>query len=288
MIQFDQIYAVDGSGAVRGAKRKRPVYRLTPASGAITWCDAPSGLLSFIRENALGGRSGSALLVVDVPIGLPEGFAEVYAGHGSFADWLLAQRSRTRASFVNKAVSQQHAAAPFVDFAGKGDKSRGRFPLRRCDVISGAESVYWCVGGRQVGKAALQFWFDVLIPLLIEHRTDVAVWPFEDLSRARLVIAECYPALLTKRVWGRRVVKSNPSDVAEAIARSDDARDGTEERTRLHAAASEDDFDALSVCLALRSALRDGTDILAAPDCARPHEGWIVLLDDSEAATTTT
>jgi hypothetical protein len=27
------------------------------------------------------------------------------------------------------------------------------------------ESLYWCVGGKQVGKAAVQFWRDTLVPL---------------------------------------------------------------------------------------------------------------------------
>lgn len=39
----------------------------------------------------------------------------------------------------------------------------------------------------------------------------------------------------------------------------------------------EDDFDAFSVCMAVRKALRDGVDILAAPEAARPYEGWILL-----------
>lgn len=286
MNRFEQIYAVDGSGAAKGAERKRPVYRLTPADGTISWSEATSGLLSFVREKVLGSDGGPALLAVDVPIGLPEGFAEVYAGHASFVDWLLAAQ-RARADLIADGVASQCATKPFVQVRKNDKKNDGRFPLRRCDAISGAESVYWCVGGKQVGKAAMQFWLDVLVPLLVEHPKDVAVWPFEDVAGKKLVVAECYPGLIGKRVWGRKVVKSSPSDVAEAVASSDNARDGTDERTRLHAASSEDDFDAFSVCLAIRKALRDGLNVLAAPDCARPHEGWILLLDDNPEAPTT-
>lgn len=165
MTHFRQIYAVDGSGAARGAARKRPIYRLSPGSGAIRYCPAPSGLLSFLREQVLAsaGAEGPALLAVDVPLGLPRSFPEVYGAHASFPAWLLAQGGRPRESFVAADVTRQGAVAPFVASAGKGDKTRGRFPLRRCDVIARAESRYWCVGGRQVGKAALQLWVDVLL-----------------------------------------------------------------------------------------------------------------------------
>jgi hypothetical protein len=71
--------------------------------------------------------------------------------------------------------------------------------LRECDKKTAnrtrAESIFWTVGARQVGKAALAGWQDVLIPAL---ERNARLWPFDgrlvSLDSSALTLAETYPA----------------------------------------------------------------------------------------------
>jgi hypothetical protein len=58
-------------------------------------------------------------------------------------------------------------------------------------------SLFWTLGGNQVGKAALCGWKEVLIPALTND--SVGLWPFDGaleslLTEKQVVIAETYPA----------------------------------------------------------------------------------------------
>ena len=75
--------------------------------------------------------------------------------------------------------------------------------LRRCDRKSetrgAASSVFWTLGGKQVGKAAIIGWRKVLAPALADGDVDVAVWPFDGnlhdlVTQHRVTLAETYPA----------------------------------------------------------------------------------------------
>jgi hypothetical protein len=71
--------------------------------------------------------------------------------------------------------------------------------LRECDKATEnrlrAESIFWTVGAKQVGKAALCGWRDILIPA---RRRGARLWPFDGLLASlgsnALTIAEAYPA----------------------------------------------------------------------------------------------
>jgi len=75
--------------------------------------------------------------------------------------------------------------------------------LRRCelrtDTRGDACSLFWTLGGQQVGRAAIIGWRDVLRPALLDPAMNVALWPFDGdlqvlLNRHQIVIAETYPA----------------------------------------------------------------------------------------------
>ena len=276
---FSNVYCIDGSGAKSSrAERKRPIYRLVPETGAIERCQlqtTPSVFFADVLTEAT--PTERSLIAVDVPLGLPADFPDVYGNKG-FVEWLLGLPGEDWRGLVVEGIVDQAPGRPFVEKPRAGDKRLGRFPLRRCDRLTHAESVYWCMGPKQVGKAALQFWFEVLRPLV--RQGGIAVWPFQPIDDARVVVAECYPGYLVDRVWGRSVVKTNAPDVVQALAETGEARRGTDERTRLHAASSEDEFDMLTVALALRAAVEAEADVLSAPVHARPIEGWILLLED--------
>jgi hypothetical protein len=69
--------------------------------------------------------------------------------------------------------------------------------LRRCDR-PGAEALFWALGGRQLGKAAIDGWRTVLAPSLADPQLDVALWPFDGeldelVAAPGMVVAETWP-----------------------------------------------------------------------------------------------
>jgi hypothetical protein len=219
---------------------------------------------------------------------LPNTYKAVYAeyeGRGGFPEWLqgTTQSNNNREELIVDEVESQAAHCPFVT-PKKGDKKAdGKFPKRRCEQLTNGESLYWCVGGKQVGKAALQFWFETLAPLRQDLKAKIGIWPFEDLRDKSVVIAECYPAILQRRVWGRTVTKTNPLDVVDAVhnAYQTDGLRGKlqSDRAAFHAVSSEDEFDMFTTALAIR----DGQATLECPDDCTPWEGWMIGLPSTSS-----
>ena len=187
------VFCIDGSGNKdqQAADRKRPIYRLDVGSGTISRPlleGSETSLQFFERQINDDGVPKPMLIVADLPMGLPSQPSDVYEAVGArtFLDWLTATEDRLpsdrpywREGLIAAGVSQRSPLRPFVSIK-KGDKTDSIRAKRLCDVASGAESVY-CVdhGGKQVGRAALQFWFEVLQPLREQFKGRVAVWPFE-------------------------------------------------------------------------------------------------------------
>jgi hypothetical protein len=84
--------------------------------------------------------------------------------------------------------------------------------LRACDratkTRSRAESIFWTVGAKQVGKAALSGWREMLIPAL---GRGACLWPFDgplsSLDSNVLTIAETYPAEAYQHIGMRRTIR---------------------------------------------------------------------------------
>ncbi|MGB6400199.1 MAG: hypothetical protein WBF73_31625 [Bradyrhizobium sp.] len=84
--------------------------------------------------------------------------------------------------------------------------------LRECDKKtrnrSRAESIFWTVGPKQVGKAALSGWQEVLIPAL---ERQARLWPFggplSSLDSNVLAIAETYPAEAYQHIGMARTIR---------------------------------------------------------------------------------
>jgi hypothetical protein len=84
--------------------------------------------------------------------------------------------------------------------------------LRACDratkTRSRAESIFWTVGAKQVGKAELSGWREMLIPAL---RRGACLWPFDgalsSLDSNVLTIAETYPAEAYQHIGMRRTIR---------------------------------------------------------------------------------
>jgi hypothetical protein len=166
--------------------------------------------------------------------------------------------------------------------------------LRVCDRPtphrSRAESIFWTVGAKQVGKAALAGWREVLIPALMRG---AALWPFDgtlsDLQANAVTIAETYPAeayqhIGMRRTIGKRTQAGRQQGCAairawagkQCIAFSPDVEqmmhDGFGPRPD-----GEDPFDALAgLCGMIEVACARRAEAPVTPPLSYPREGWIL------------
>jgi Protein of unknown function (DUF429) len=84
--------------------------------------------------------------------------------------------------------------------------------LRECDKRTAnrlrAEAIFWTVGARQVGKAALSGWREILIPALARG---ARLWPFDgplsSLVASTVSIAETYPGEAYSHIGMTRMIK---------------------------------------------------------------------------------
>ena len=115
----------------------------------------------------------------------------------------------------------------------------------------------------------------------------MAVWPFESLENKDVVVAECYPALYIKSVYGYPVTKSKPTEVVKALSllRHDHSKAiqcEIEMETWMHAVSSDDEFDTFTTAYYVFNEIMVGCeDILSypknIPEC-KTLEGWILGL----------
>ena len=175
------------------------VHSLAPAEPA---SDAAGGLLQSLRAEALPGQ---LMIGFDFPIGFPQAYAEA-AGIAEFPAFLRALGSPPWDEFDVVARNPAEIALyrPFYPQAPGGAR-REHLQLalglsaselrRRCEGTD-AETLFWTLGSKQVGKGALAGW-----RLLAAAQRDpgMALWPFAgslpDLldGGSRTVVAETYP-----------------------------------------------------------------------------------------------
>jgi hypothetical protein len=166
----------------------------------------------------MGVGAGTSLLGFDFPIGLPERFAEA-AGITSFMDPLMTFGAPPWDRFFEVADHPAEITL-YRPFYPRSSGAKGQHTrraqldalrldaldlLRQCERaqegLGAASSIFWTIGGQQVGKGALSGWKEMLVPLIADETIDAAIWPFDgtlsDLASERtVVIAETYPAAL--------------------------------------------------------------------------------------------
>jgi hypothetical protein len=149
--------------------------------------------------------------------------------------------------------------------------------------------LFWTLGGKQVGKAALIGWIDVLVRAVQEG--SVRIWPFDGqleslFQSGRIVVAETYPGEFYRWFASTRPVKSRinsrkefGSDLLEWTGRS-----GVSITPELHGAidagfpkGGDDAFDAvvglfamLQICLGQRELYEPEGKMV------REIEGWML------------
>ena len=173
--------------------------------------DAPTLLYALAEE---AGPNGCVLAGFDFPIGLPRTYA-AHAGVRRFLDLLpRLGRGDWRAFFeVAEDPAQIGLRRPFYPKRPGGALRRhlisglslsGSADLdRRCDQKTPTRGpacpMFWTIGGKQVGKAALSGWREMLVPAVRDPALDLVIWPFAGnlpdlIGPGRVVVVEAYPA----------------------------------------------------------------------------------------------
>jgi hypothetical protein len=268
------------------------------------------------RLGVPGGPAGGVVLGFDFPIGLPRRYAEL-VGIGDFRQALDGFGQGRWAEFYQVAAVPEQIGLhrPFYPLTpgAKGERARRHLHralgldaeelLRRCDR-GGAEALFWTLGGRQVGKAAIDGWRSVLAPALRDPEVEVALWPFDGelgelVARGGVVVAETWPRECYRHLgisFAPTAGSPHPSKRRQADRRRNApalrawaAATGTELAPELAAAVAdgfgpapggEDPFDAVAGLFGMVNVLL-GRRAAGAPtkdEAVRRVEGWILGL----------
>lgn len=197
-------------------KRWVAIAELTANGTYKVVCVVPVGDVKAFFPALLSRGEGPASVFAgfDFPIGVPRHYARL-AGIQDLTDWLPQLGTGRWKDFFAVAERSDEIGVyrPFYPMA-PGDKSQAHLTtaleassmdalLRQCDrrteTRRQACSIFWTLGGNQVGKAAIAGWRDLLLPALASSTYDVRLWPFDgklfDLFGAgHVVVAETYPA----------------------------------------------------------------------------------------------
>lgn len=256
---------------------------------------------------ALIAEGGPAALGLDLPLGVPRGFAEGRPEQG-FPAFLTGLARRPDFFAVSPSLETVSPARPFYPTRGiKGMTRAGHAAAlgladasglsRLCDRATAERPagapVFWTLGANQSGKAAISAWRDWLAPALAAG-APFQLWPFagalHDLLRPdQLALAEVYPAEALRHL-GLKLSGSKRAEpprraiapaLCEAMAALRVAPDaalaemiaagfGTD-------AAGEDRFDSLIGLLGLIGVV-DGKrpDFIPADPMIRSWEGWVL------------
>ncbi len=280
---FDRVVSADWS--VDPAKRWMAVAERDGSSWTV-------GQVTRVPDPPLGmiEGHGRTLLGFDFPIGVPEAYA-ARAGVDRFVDLLLEAGRGDLAAFYEPATKPEEVSItrPFYP-RRPGGTSRSQLSnalglagpeqlYRRCERRTAhrdaASPLFWTLGAKQVGRAAISGWRDVLAPALRSEEHDLALWPFHGelatLARThRIVACETYPAEayrhlgFPRRGWSKR----NAADRRRLVGR--DFLDGP---------AGEDPFDAfvaLQLMLDVVAGRLPPHPFPELPPSVAQREGWIL------------
>ena len=173
-------------------------YRVQPAQPV----DDPARLLDALLQQA---ARGTALAGFDFPIGLPRAFANA-AGIRGFAETLpMLGKAEWAEFFWSRRVPRRSRS---------GDRNRAqlwrglqfqsaddlyRACERRTAARAAASSLFWTLGAKQAGRAAIAGWQEVLQPAMKRFGRGLGLWPFDGplthlLTSRQIVVCETYPA----------------------------------------------------------------------------------------------
>ncbi len=266
----------------------------------------------FVGELVTAAEGGAVVAGFDFPIGLPA----AYAGRAEIDDFralLPLFGDGDWAEFFTPCETAGEIAMrrPFYPHRPGGTRRQHLIDalglsepyelLRRCEWAQAdrpaAASLLWTLGAKQVGKAAIGGWRDVIQPLLRVAPDRVQLWPFDGPfaelgARTGVTICETYPrnAYTTLGFPMRGWSKRNPADrvargrqvLAGLDAQSITLSDAAEHQMRTGFGArpdGEDPFDAFVGLLGTIATIDAGTADNLPNDSRLSVEGWILGQD---------
>ena len=256
---------------------------------------------------ALIAEGGPAALGLDLPLGVPRGFAETRLEQG-FPAFLAGLAGNPDFFAVSPTLEGVSPTRPF--YPARGIKGMTRLAhaaalglpdaaglSRVCDRATAERPagapVFWTLGANQSGKAAISAWRDWLAPALAAG-APLSLWPFagalHDLLRpGQLALAEVYPAEALRHLGlklagskraeaPRRALAPALRDAMAALCVTPD--NGLAEMILTGFgtdAAGEDRFDSLIGLLGLIGVI-DGKrpDFIPEDPMIRAWEGWVL------------
>ncbi len=256
---------------------------------------------------AMIAEGGPAALGLDLPLGVPRGFAE-HRPEQDFPAFLAGLTENHDFFAVSPGLETVSPARPFYPARGIKGMTRAAHAAalgladaaglsRLCDRATAERPagapVFWTLGANQSGKAAISAWRDWLAPALAAG-APFRLWPFagalHDLLRpGALAIAEVYPAEAlrhlglklagSKRAEGpRRVLAPALRGAMATLHVTPDAALAEMIQTGFGTdAAGEDRFDSLIGLLGLIGVI-DGKrpDFIPEDPMIRAWEGWVL------------
>lgn len=177
----------------------------------------------FERLYRRSPQSGCLLVGFDFPLGLPYQYGEKTGltdfrtalsefGKGKWAEWFNVCEKSEQISLFR----------PFYPFRPGETKQEYLWEalgftsmkpiLRQCERETGACSLFWTLGGNQVGKAAISGWSEVIVPNLDK----IGLWPFDGalaelVVKHDVVVVETYPGGISARLKiPRQLGKTEP------------------------------------------------------------------------------
>jgi hypothetical protein len=182
-----------------------------------TKVDGGETLLERLRDSLL--PDDTLLIGFDFAIGLPQAYCAPLA-IVNFKDQVQDFGVDIWNEFYNVATNPPEISPhrPFYPFnAGAAGQTQGQLVaglgvptmdalLRQCELGANgqrpgnANALFWLVGPKQVGRAAIDGWQNVIAPAIQHYpEEELGIWPFDGrlddlLRRKRTVLAETYPA----------------------------------------------------------------------------------------------
>ncbi|MFM7421174.1 MAG: hypothetical protein ACKO54_15975 [Alphaproteobacteria bacterium] len=252
-------------------------------------------------------EGGTAALGLDLPLGVPRGFAALRpeAGVPAFLAGLV---GNTDFFAVSPSLDTVSPARPFYPARGIKGMTRAAHAAalglpdaaglsRLCDRATAERPagapVFWTLGANQSGKAAISAWRDWLAPALAAG-APFRLWPFagalhELLRPGQLAIAEVYPAEALRhlglKLAGSKRAEAPRRAIAPALRNAMAALQVTPDTALAEAITSgfgtdpagEDRFDSLIGLLGLIGVV-DGKrpDFIPEDPMIRTWEGWVL------------
>lgn len=277
-----------------------------------------ASLFARLRKAAAGAP---VVLGLDLALGLPRPYAERHACHlaADFPEFLRRLIDRPDFFRVAESIDEVGAGRPFYPARWRNGVTERRHALiaalgldgaaglfRACDLASAnrpaAAPLFWTMGPKQVGKAALHAWRDLLLPALVlpalAGEVPLRLWPFEGALRRLLspghvpgdiVVCETYPAeamrQLGLRLAGSKRRQADRATLAQKLLDTMSALNGAPEPALAAEitngfgadAAGEDRMDSVIGLLGMLNVLAGNRpDTAPADPWIARWEGWVL------------